>query len=432
MDRATLTVKRIQDFSCPESKGQSFLWDDDVKRLAVRCTPTGRKTFIVSGELHGKTVRLTIGDTQTWRIPEARTEARRLLLLLDAGTDPRELEKQAKEVAKAQRAETLRKQLTLGDIWPLYIEDASKHGRRKSAKAWGAHHLAAHARAVKRSDSGTQGALAPLLDIPISELTETRIRHWLEAETATRATVAALSYRMLRTCINWLAEHPTYSGMVSPQVMSSKAVTHVLPKAKTKDDLLRQQQIKPWFDAVRTLSNPVISVYLQVVLLTGRRREEILSLTWEEVDFRWNTILINDKVQGRVTLPLPPYCAQLLAGLPRRNIWVFSSPTAKDGRLQDPRIAHNKIIAAAGLPHVTIHGLRRTYATLTEEECPAGVAAQLQGHTAKDVRGKHYVHRSLDVLTRWSTAMESLILGFADLSPPEPMTGVPELRIVGK
>lgn len=71
---------------------------------------------------------------------------------------------------------------------------------------------------------------------------------------------------------------------------------------------------------------------------------------------------------------------ELVAALPRRNQWVFSSPTAADGRLKEPRNGHERALSAAGLPHLSIHGLRRSFGTLCEwVEMPAGVVAQIQG-----------------------------------------------------
>jgi len=61
---------------------------------------------------------------------------------------------------------------------------------------------------------------------------------------------------------------------------------------------------------------------------------------------------------------LTPYLCSLINALPRRNPWVFSSPTAADGKLAEPRIAHNKALDVSGLDHVTLHGLRRTFASL--------------------------------------------------------------------
>ncbi len=86
---------------------------------------------------------------------------------------------------------------------------------------------------------------------------------------------------------------------------------------------------------------------------------------------------ICDKVEGLRIIPLTPYVAQLLAALPRRSEWVFSSPTAESGHLTDPHATNYRVCAVAGLD-VTLHGLRRSFASLCEWiEIPTGIAAQI-------------------------------------------------------
>ncbi|MFO1380562.1 MAG: tyrosine-type recombinase/integrase [Chitinivorax sp.] len=101
-----------------------------------------------------------------------------------------------------------------------------------------------------------------------------------------------------------------------------------------------REQLPGWFAAVRQISNPVIAAYLQGLLLTGARREELAGLRWTDVDFQWHTMAIRDKVEGLRTIPLTPFLGHLLASLPRRNEWVFSSPTAEDGRLVNALKSH--------------------------------------------------------------------------------------------
>lgn len=87
---------------------------------------------------------------------------------------------------------------------------------------------------------------------------------------------------------------------------------------------------------MRQIHNPVIAAYLQALLLTGARREELAGLAWSDVDFRWKSAAIKDKVDGERTIPLTPYVASLLAGLPRRNQWVFSSQLLPPGVFKSP------------------------------------------------------------------------------------------------
>ena len=146
------------------------------------------------------------------------------------------------------------------------------------------------------------------------------------------------------------------------------------------------------------------------MLLSGARREELASLRFCDVDFKWNSLTIRDKVDGQRVIPLTPYVANLLSALPRRNEWVFSSSTSSSGRLADPRIAHNKACAIAGL-ELTLHGLRRSFASLCEwTETPAGIAAQIQGHKPQGVRERNYIRRPLDLLRMWHVKIEAWLL----------------------
>jgi integrase len=95
---------------------------------------------------------------------------------------------------------------------------------------------------------------------------------------------------------------------------------------------------------------------------------------------------------------------------------VFSSPRSEDGKLAEPRIAHNKALMAAGIPHVTIQGLRRSFGTLSEwVECPVGVVAQIQGHKPTAIAEKHYRRRPLDLLRMWHDKIEAWMLVQADI-----------------
>jgi integrase len=75
-----------------------------------------------------------------------------------------------------------------------------------------------------------------------------------------------------------------------------------LPKAKAKNDALEKEQLKVWFEQVNQISNITIKAYLQILLLTGARRNELATLKWIDVDLAWNKITIRDKAQKTRTL----------------------------------------------------------------------------------------------------------------------------------
>jgi hypothetical protein len=80
-------------------------------------------------------------------------------------------------------------------------------------------------------------------------------------------------------------------------------------------------------------------------------------------------------------------------------------------KIVEPRIAHNEAIQAAELPHITLHGLRRSFGTLSEwVEVPVGVVAQIQGHKPSAIAEKHYRRRPLDLLRMWHDKIETWML----------------------
>jgi integrase len=278
--------------------------------------------------------------------------------------------------------------------------------------------------------------LAPLRPLKLSELSSERIAEWLAAESKERPTMSALSFRLLRGFVRWVDDMPVYKGIVPADAYKARDVRDVVPRVKAKDgDSLQREQLAVWFREVRLIANPVHSAYLQGLLLTGARREEWAGLRWEDVDFRWRSLVLDDKVEGTGgrTIPLTPYLATALMNLKRLNEtppgrrelarlkergegwtpseWVFSSKTSVDGKIAEPRIAHNKALAAAGLPHVTLHGLRRSFGTLSEwVEVPVGVVAQIQGHKPSAIAEKHYRRRPLDLLRLWHDRIEAWML----------------------
>ena len=144
--------------------------------------------------------------------------------------------------------------------------------------------------------------------------------------------------------------------------------------AGTKSDVLQREQLAVWFAAVQQLQNPVIAACcLQMKLLTGARPGEVLTLRWKNVNTQWKGISIKDKVEGTREIPATPYMLHLLAALPRRNEWIFSSLTSATGCLTEPNTPHTRACKAAGLEGLTLHGLRRSFSSLTEWlEVPAG------------------------------------------------------------
>lgn len=450
MQRERLTLDRVRRFSCPPEKQQAFLFDTDSPRLAVRAT-AGSKSFAFEAKLNKRTIRLTIGGVQDWGLDDAREEARRLQRLVDQGIDPRidAAERLAETVAKQEAARIVDEPAL--NAWLLYCDF-----RRPR---WGERNYQDHlsvvaeggkpkSRGRKKGEGATTqpGALRSLLSQPLRGIGPAQVEQWLTSEAARRPTHAALCFRLLRAFINWAADSVEYRNQVQAEACAARSIRDVLPRKQAKNDCLQREQLALWFQEVCKL--PLVqSAYLQCALLTGARREEVATLRWEDVDFKWGSLTIRDKVDGERTIPLTPYVRGLLLELKKasdtpppewrilngkriRNDlenwkpspWVFASRSAS-GYIAEPRAAHNKALAIAGLPPVSIHGLRRSFGTLAEWcEVPTGIVAQVMGHRPSATAEKHYRVRPLDLLRVWHTKIEGWILEQAGLQQPVEMT----------
>jgi integrase len=466
---AVLSVGLLERAVCPPGLPFVLLKDAENKGLRLRVTEAGGRHWQFEARVKGKLFTRALGVWPAVPIGDAQAEAHRLRSMTGKGIDPRVVEqnerdeeeariaaeraeREAQEAAQAAKVEADRLAgVTIGEAWSVYLEE-----RRT---VWGERHYADHLkmskaggevarRGVKPAADGTKprtmpGPVFELLALPLRDLTPAKVEAWATEQAKSRPTYARLCWRCLKVFLNWCAEHPTYAPLlVTANPAKTKKAREALGKPGTKDDALQREQLPAWFAAVRQIQNPIIAACLQVSLLTGARPGEVLTLRWEDVNSQWKGLTIRDKVEGVRVIPLTPYVAHLLAGLPRRNEWVFPSfralssdpatikrreakharkgqtapagdmvQASASGHLADPSAAHRCACAAAGLDGLTLHGLRRSFASVTEWlEMPAGVVAQIQGHKPSATAEKHYKRRPLDLLRLYHERIEAWIL----------------------
>ena len=424
-ERINLTAGAIERLTCPAGKQQAFMRDSEAPGLRVRVTAAGAKSFVYEAKLNRQTIRRTIGDVKLWSIEQARTEARRLAVVLDNGQDPREIERQQQAEKAAAKATAAVQAVTVGEVWAVYLEARRPH--------WGARHHADHVKLVQAggevSKRGTRGRgvtvagpLHSLMGLTLRDLTAPAIEAWAAREAQTRPTSARLAWRCLKAFLSWCAEQPEYAPVLpSVNPAKTKKAREALGKAGVKQDALLKEQLPAWFAAVQQIQNPIAAAYLQVLVLTGARPGEVLGLRWEDVNTKWKGLTIRDKVEGERVIPLTPFVSHLLHSLPRRSDWVFpSTARGKDTEgqtLSIPRAPHTAACAVAGIEGLTLHGLRRSFKSLTEWlEIPAGVVAQIMGHKPSATAEKHYTVRPLDLLRVHHERIEAWILEQAGIA----------------
>ena len=422
MAKIAFTAGRVSGFKCPPDKKQAFMWDVTAPGLGLRATPAGKPAYVFQSVYQGKDIRLTIGSPAAWSIPDAQAKARELQRLIDEGKDPRDLKREAIAAVEAKRQQEQEQEqadkvaaVTVGEAWAAYIAERTPH--------WGELHRKDHERLTRAggetSKRGTRGRgvtiagpLHPLLGLALRDLTAPVIEAWAAREAQTRPTAARLAWRLLKAFLGWCAEQPEYAPVLpSVNPAKTKKAREALGKPKAKDDSLLKEQLPAWFAAVRSIGNPTVAAYLQTLLLTGARPGEVLAMRWDDLNTQWRGLTIRDKVEGERVIPLTPYVHNLLAALPRRNEFVFASSRNENTPLTEPNHAHDKACKVAAIDALTLHGLRRSFGTLSEWlEVPAGVVAQIQGHKPSATAEKHYRVRPLDLLRVHHERIEAWIL----------------------
>jgi hypothetical protein len=106
--------------------------DADKKGLRLRVTKAGGKHWQFETRIKGKLFTRALGEWPAVSIDDAKTEAHRLRGLTEQGIDPRDGERQQQADKAAANAVAAAKAVTVGDVWPRYLDE----GKPKRREAW--------------------------------------------------------------------------------------------------------------------------------------------------------------------------------------------------------------------------------------------------------------------------------------------------------
>lgn len=286
MSKDNLTKPRVLAFKCPPDKTQAFLWDAEVRGLAVRATPNGSPSYVFQRTLAGRTVRYTIGKADAWSIPEARQKARELQRQLDEGVNPVEAKRARLTAAKAQEERRKVEAITVGEIWPAYLE----RGRPKGKDAFRPRYLrdlelmvSPGGERKKRGEGQTRpGPIYPLLALPLLALDEDCLLSWYREQELRGREQAKRALMMFRGFLRWCASQPEYRGLAKAAQESARADSLMAeqPAVRRRTDAIEPSQLGRWWAEVLNLPSPQVSTYLRALVMTGTRRQAMASLRW--------------------------------------------------------------------------------------------------------------------------------------------------------
>ena len=138
---------------------------------------------------------------------------------------------------------------------------------------------------------------------------------------------------------------------------------------------------------------PSVLLAIRLLLLTGCRLGEILSLSWQEVDFDKSCLFLNDSKVGKRTVYLSPQAIELLKNTPREkdHPYVIAGKN-KQAHLINLQKPWRRIRNKAGLSDVRIHDLRHTFASVAAANgLSLPMIGALLGHTQTQTTAR-YAH----------------------------------------
>jgi integrase len=377
----------------PAAQGKRDLhYDALVPGLAVRCTDTGAKSFVLVGRFPGSrnpTAR-AIGRVGAVTLLSARARAREWLAQLAAGVDP--------ALAKGQRSA-----LTFRAV-------AEEYQKRDGA---------ALRTADERSSALARLVFPVIGDRPVADLRRSEIVALLDRVEDERGLVTRnRTLSLIRRILNWYASRSDdyvspiagVRGLARPEQARDRVLTDPELKALWSATLLPPSPFMLRFPLGETIPTPnVFGALVRFLLLTGARKGEATSLLWSEIsDGVWTLPAAKNKTGETLVRPLSRAAQAVLATLPRIGDHVFTrSGTGPIGGLNECK---KDLSYASGIDGWRLHDLRRTARTLLSRAgVPNDHAERCLGHVIGGVRGVYDRHSFRDEMLRAYEKLAELI-----------------------
>lgn len=385
MARVKLT-KTLVDELQPPAKGQAFVWDTEVRGLAVRLTSAGGKAWIAQMIVRGgKERRMTIGHCAKVPLDRARQEARKLIANADLGRDVAQERAEAKQVKPDTNP-------TIAEFSERWLDEVVARRNRAST-------LKLRRLLVKNHITPHVG------DIRLSDLTRKQVEDLHHAVSqkypvAANRAVSTLS-AILATAMRW-------------GLLDRNAALNVHRNSEEgRERYLTPDEIKALAQALDASPAQDSADVVRLLLLTGARVGEVLAMRWEQLNLEagvWTKPAATTKQNKMHRVPLSPPAVALLTKRkqsmgkpppPRAskldhapqigNPWVFPGD-GKAGHMTTIRVFWSALCKRAGIAEARIHDLRHTFASLlvsSGESLP--VVGALLGHTQAKTTSR-YAH----------------------------------------
>ena len=356
--------KRTVDRLAVEGKDAVF-WDRSLAGFGVRVYPSGRKVYVAQTRAGGKSRRVTVGRHGEITPDRARKDAAKIISRIKAGLPPFEAAPDS----------------------PPTVADLAERFQRE--------HVLVHCKPNTIQHYGlmlNKHILPRLGESAVAEVERGDILRF-QFELSDLPTVANRCLDILVKMFNlaelWEMRPPGRNPCKS--VRRYKVVGRK-ERFLTPAELARLGRVLE-IAPVERLASRHAAAAIRLLVLTGCRRNEIMGLAWDDLDFASGEMRLRDSKTGGRVVPLPPAAAEVLAGLPRvdGNPWVF--PGRRKGTHQvNINDSWDRIRRRAGFDDVRLHDLRHTFASRAlaiGEGLP--MIGKLLGHTQVNTTAR-YAH----------------------------------------
>ena len=311
----------------------TIFWDCALAGFGVRVYPSGRKVYVVQTRAGGAPRRVTIGVHGALDAERARKRAEAVIDIIKAGGDP---------AAPAGG-------LTLAELAERYMTG-------HVAANCNAHTAGIYRGSLDNHILPALGAM-PLASVGREEVAALHHRLRDRPRAANRA--LAILAKMFSLAEDWgMAQEGDNPCRGVRKYRERRRARFLAPgEYRRLGAVLAEAEAGGWASASAVAA-------LRLLMLTGCRRSEILTLRWDDVDRAAGEFRLRDGKTGGRMVPLTPTAEAVLAGIPRLpgDPWVIAG-RAPGTRLVSLTAEWYRIRARAGLGDVRIHDLRHSYAT---------------------------------------------------------------------
>jgi len=374
-----LPVKRLK---VPE-KGQKTYWDTALPGFGVRVSQGGAKSFILMfGEAYARK-RVTVGRYPGISLADARAEAKETLAKITLGKyqDPRR--PSSKPFNEA-----------VDGFLKLHCSQRNRASTAKETERLLRKHF-----------------YPPLQNFPLEEITPHHINRILDRLLRRTPSEANHAFGVIRKFFSWTRERG-YLATTPCDGMKIPA------RKKSRDRFLDDDELGQAFYTAGATGHPY-GTLVQLLLLTGQRRFEIIGLRWDWIDDGQRTITFpKDFTKTGVihTIPLTPMMEAVFDTVPRLDEFLFSSRGDTPGTFSGFSKCKNRFDLDCPIDHWTLHDLRRTFAThLASLRIQPHVIERLLNHSSGTISGVaaiynrfSYIDEMREALTLWERKLTCL------------------------